>query len=528
MSAYQVLARRFRPQRFDDLVGQDVVVRTLQNALASGQVAHAYLFSGLRGVGKTTVARLLAKALNCESGPTANPCGTCVPCQEIASGASMDVLEIDAASNRGIDDVRELREVARVLPVRDRYRVFIVDEAHQLTDAAFNALLKILEEPPAHVVFILASTEKHKFPATILSRCLQVDFRPIPTDLVVARLEDVAKVEGFALNNPAAQLLARAGDGSLRDSLSLLDRVRAFAGDSIDENAVAEVLGLPPFDVLLALWRALAAGDVAVAVQTVRDQEQLGRDPQTLYEQVVELLHALVLLACDPKVAPPFPAAHHEELRADAGRIGQALLLRLLGLALEQKVLVDRAERPAVAVAVAIGRLALWPRLQRVEAMLGGELTAIGPAATTAPLVARPAQTARASAAPSTRPLAASAGRGGDLAARLEEALVAAGENLLAGRVQTASETVLDGDTLVLRFVGVAPATLQRLRDAVPQLVTVVQSSGLARTVRVEEVGGTCTSEATVSLRQRVEAEEPVRVVLEVFGGRIDKVEERS
>ncbi|HLE61047.1 MAG TPA: DNA polymerase III subunit gamma/tau, partial [Thermoanaerobaculaceae bacterium] len=270
MTSYQVLARRWRPQTFEDLVGQEVVVRTLRNALASRQIAHAYLFSGLRGVGKTTVARLLAKALNCDKGPTPEPCGECVPGEEIALGCSMDVLEMDAASNRGIDDVRELREVARVLPVRDRYRVFIVDEAHQLTKDAFGALLKILEEPPAHVVFILASTEKDKFPATILSRCLQVDFRPIPIELVVARLTRVAEKEGFQLTAGAAQLVARATEGSLRDALSLLDRVRAFAEGAVDENAVAEVVGLPPLETVLALWRALEGGDVAAALRVVR------------------------------------------------------------------------------------------------------------------------------------------------------------------------------------------------------------------------------------------------------------------
>ena len=275
---YQVLARRWRPQRFDDLVGQEVVVRSLRNALSSGQVAHAYLFSGLRGVGKTTVARLLAKALNCEKGPTADPCGVCETCVEIAGGSALDVLEMDAASNRGIDDVRELREVARVLPVRDRYRVFIIDEAHQLTDAAFNALLKILEEPPAHVVFVLASTEKDKFPATILSRCQQLDFRPIASEVIVARLVKIAAEEGFTLSPGAAHIIARATEGSLRDALSLLDRVRAFADAGIDEAAVTEVLGLPPQEVLLALWEALAAGDAPAALGIVREEERLGRD----------------------------------------------------------------------------------------------------------------------------------------------------------------------------------------------------------------------------------------------------------
>ena len=369
---YQVLARRWRPQRFEDLVGQEVVVRTLHNALASRQVAHAYLFSGLRGVGKTTAARLLAKALNCEKGPTPEPCGVCVSCEEITAGRSPDVQEIDAASNRGIDEVRRLIEVARVMPMRDRYRVFILDEAHQLTAEAFNALLKLLEEPPAHVVFILASTARHKFPATILSRCQQLDFRPIPLELIVARLTAIAAADSFTLEPDAAQLVARAAEGSLRDALSLLDRVRAFADGAVTQQAISEVLGLPSVEVLLSLWAALEAGDVARALTIVRDEDAAGRDPRALYERLIELLQALLLLACDPQAPVPFSGAHRDAIAASAARLGVPVVLRLAGLALEQRSLVASADRPGPVVAVAIGRLSLWPRLVRVEALLSG------------------------------------------------------------------------------------------------------------------------------------------------------------
>ena len=512
MTAYQVLARRWRPQRFDDLVGQDVVVRTLRNALQNKQIAHAYLFSGLRGVGKTTVARLLAKALNCQHGPIPEPCGECAPCREIAEGSSLDVLEMDAASTRGIDDVRELREMVRNLPIRDRYRVVILDEAHQLTKDAFAALLKILEEPPAHVVFILASTEKDKFPATILSRCLQVDFRPIPADLVSARLTHVAEQEAFELTSAAAHLIARATEGSLRDALSLLDRVRAFAGKTVDENAVAEVIGLPPFETVLSLWRALEAGDAARALSLVRAEEQNGRDPGALYEQLVQFLHAVLLLATDSQAPVAFPAAHREALAESAARMGSPLLLRLLALALEGKALVASADRADVAVAVAVGRLALWPRLRRVETLLAGEPSSEAP-----PL----SSSSAASAAPGPPPAPVSPG------ARLAAALEATGEHLLAGRVGSVREARIEGETLVLSCGGLPAAARKSLREAADRLTAAARQAGLASGVHLDE-DGSPASARDQSLRATVESDEGVKRVLDVFGGRLGSVEEKS
>jgi DNA polymerase-3 subunit gamma/tau len=514
---YQVLARRFRPQRFEDLVGQDVVVRTLKNALGSGQIAHAYLFSGLRGVGKTTAARLLAKALNCEHGPTAEPCGECAACREIAGGFALDVVEMDAASNRGIDDVRELREVARVLPVRDRFRVFILDEAHQLSRDAFNALLKILEEPPAHVVFVLASTEKDKFPATILSRCQQLDFRPIPEQLIVERLADVAAADGFSLGPAAAQLLARAADGSLRDALSLLDRVRAFGGGAVDEAAVAEVLGLPPQEAVRAIWQALAAGDAAAAVAQVREQERIGRDPAALYDGLVQLLEALLLLGADPEAPVPYGPAVRAELLAAAREVGVPLLLRLVALALEQRGLVAGAERPGLAVAVAVGRLALWPRLRRVEALLAGDDAPL-------PGPADPQATpTRGASRPATAPRPASAA---NLKERLGEALDGAGEHLLAGRISKVREVVASGDTLVVRLGDAPASTVQSLHESLDKLVAAARAAGLPADLRIEAAGGV-EDDGPPSLRARVESDEAVRRVTGVFGGRLGKVEEK-
>jgi DNA polymerase-3 subunit gamma/tau len=523
MTEYQVLARRWRPQRFEDLVGQDVVVRILRNALTTGQVAHAYLFSGLRGVGKTSVARLLAKALNCEHGPTPEPCGVCTACREIAAGSALDVLELDAASNRGIDEVRDLREAAKVLPVRDRYRVFILDEAHQLTREAFNALLKILEEPPRHVVFILASTEKHKFPATILSRCLQVDFRPIPVALITQRLLHVAASDGFPLSPGAAELIARAAEGSLRDGLSLLDRVRAFASGQVDEEAVGEVLGLPPMTTLLTLWDALEEADIASVLELLKGEEGAGHDLVALYDQAVQLLDTMLLLSCDAAAPMPFAEGQRQAIVDRASAVGTATLLRILTLALEQRTLIGSAERPAQAVAVSIARLALWPRLRRVEALLAGE-HAPPPASTpdrkpqgrSSPSQASPGQepSRRQPAPPPTDPKS-----------RLVAALDEAGSHVLAGRVRRVQTVAVDGDTLQLTVENASGATVRSLREAGDELASAARRAGLAEKVVVAEDAAAVAGD---DLRTRVESSDTVKRVLEIFGGRIEKVEGSS
>ena len=337
-----------------------------------------------------------------------------------------------------------------------------------------------------------------------------MDFRPIPIELVVARLAQIAEKEGFRLTAGAAQLVARATEGSLRDALSLLDRVRAFAEGAVDENAVAEVVGLPPFEIVLALWQALESGDVAAALRVVRTEEQAGREPAALYEQLVQLLHALLLLANDPEAPVPFPATHRGTLQASAAKLGSPLLVRLLALALDGKGIVASAERPAVAVAVAVGRLTLWPRLQRVEALLGGEPVPPTPTAPT------PAD------APTSEPGGGPASPG----ARLVAALEASGAHLLAGRVGSVREVSIAGDTLVLHCGGLPANARKSLREAVEQLTAAAREAGLPGNVRVDE-DGPAAEKQEQGLRARVEADEGVRRVLEVFGGRLDSVEEK-
>src|ERR1700747_2109693 len=244
--SYQVFARKYRPQIFDDVLGQDHVVRTLKNAITERRLAHAYLFVGPRGTGKTSTARILAKALNCIHGPTVNPCGVCDSCREISQGISLDVLEIDGASNNSVDQVRELRENVRFAPTRGNFKVYIIDEVHMLTQQAFNALLKTLEEPPAHVIFVFATTEPHKVLPTILSRCQRFDLRRIPTQIIAKHLSYIAKKEEVTLTQEAAEAIAVAAEGGLRDAESMLDQLVAFCGNAIGESEVLEVFGLTP------------------------------------------------------------------------------------------------------------------------------------------------------------------------------------------------------------------------------------------------------------------------------------------
>ena len=274
--SYQVIARKYRPQTFDEVIGQPLIIGTLKNAILHNRVAHGYIFSGGRGVGKTTTARVLAKGLNCAQGPTVTPDGTCPSCLEIAAGNSVDVLEIDAASNRGIDEIRELRETVRYLPARDRYKVFIIDEVHMLTSEAFNALLKTLEEPPPRALFILATTEPHKLPSTIQSRCQHFAFRLLDYAEIEAQLKRIVAAEGIQSDAKALGSIAQAAEGSMRDALSILDQVIAACGDRLDEVRVRQLLGVVPLDFMNQLAEAIHAADAKRVLESVGELESEG------------------------------------------------------------------------------------------------------------------------------------------------------------------------------------------------------------------------------------------------------------
>jgi DNA polymerase-3 subunit gamma/tau len=304
--SYLVLARKYRPQTFQDLVGQDHVARTLANAIASGRIAHAFLFTGVRGVGKTTSARLLTKCLNCVgrdgkvTGPTSTPCNECAPCREITAGQDLDVQEIDGASYNGVDEVRRLQEGMSFRPARDRFKIYIVDEVHMLSTAAWNAFLKTLEEPPPHVKFIFATTEVHKVPITILSRCQRYDFKLIPTQTIARRLEQVLSDEGIKADALAVQVLAREAAGSMRDAMSLLDQVIAFSGHELTGDDVTRVLGVADRKVLHELAAALVGGDAAACLGVVERLAAQGFDLSHVARDVLQHLRNLVVAkVCD-------------------------------------------------------------------------------------------------------------------------------------------------------------------------------------------------------------------------------------
>lgn len=297
---YQVSARKYRPGTFDDVIGQPHVVQTLVNAITSKRIAQAYLFSGTRGVGKTTVARILAKALNCEQGPTGTPCSTCVNCTEITQGHSVDVIEIDGASNTSVDDVREIRENVKFAPFHGTYRVFIIDEVHMLSNSAFNALLKTLEEPPPHVVFIFATTEIHKIPATILSRCQHYNFRRIAKTEIIERLRHVADQDGIMLEDRSLAALARASEGSMRDGLSLLDQAVAFGGKSIVHTDLEALLGAIPQEMVRSLIRAITSQDSAGALRTLSQLVEGGHELRAYCADVVEYVRHLLVVSVTP------------------------------------------------------------------------------------------------------------------------------------------------------------------------------------------------------------------------------------
>ena len=377
---YQVLARKWRPQGFDEVVGQQPIVRTLANALDQGRIAHAYCFSGIRGVGKTTIARLLAKGLNCRThnAPTSKPCGQCESCTEVVGSRSMDVLERDAASDRGINEMKELIEIARYAPARDRYKVMILDEAHMLTPEASNALLKVLEEPPGYIVFMLATTEPNKILPTILSRCQHYQLRRISLRQITEHLNKIAGAEGVTITEDALALVATAADGSLRDAQSLLDKLIAFAGNQVDEETVVELLGLVDRVLLLRATELVASRDLPGVLGFVNEMVESGID---LHQFAIDLLgHVRNLLVVrtvpDPGDILHLPEGDVTRLRQQAEQFSIEDLDRAFALIAANEYRIKVAEQPRYHLEIVLSRLARMPNLEPIEdlvAALRGE-----------------------------------------------------------------------------------------------------------------------------------------------------------
>ena len=407
--SYQVLARKWRPQQFDDVIGQPAVTRTLANAIKSGRIAQSFVFAGPRGVGKTTTARILARALNCEKGPTAEPCGTCDACREITEGRDIDVMEMDAATHTQIDNVREvIIQGLSIMPVRNRYKVFIIDEVHQLSNHSFNALLKSIEEPPPHVVFMMATTELSKIPETVLSRSQVFEFKTISSRQIADQLRRIADAEKIAVDDSALLLVARAAEGSMRDAQSAFDQVIAFAGQKVSVDDVATVLGLVGRDLVLDIVTAVADETPAAAFELSGRAVELGYDLRSVVRELSRVVRDLLVLSVDPsRIDDPEIASESERdrLTALARRFSREDLLRAFDVLSKAEFDIRAASQPRYHLEMALLRWIHLRKLVPLTELLGGVQSA--PVSGARPIVAapKPAETFARKAAPVVPPV---------------------------------------------------------------------------------------------------------------------------
>jgi DNA polymerase-3 subunit gamma/tau len=547
------LPRKWRPQTFKDLVGQEAVARTLTNAIAEQRIAPAYLLTGPRGVGKTSTARMLARALNCDRGPTVEPCGVCASCREIlARGESLDVQEMDGASNRKIENARELIETVRYAPQRDRFRIAIIDEVHMLTTEAFNALLKTLEEPPTHSRFILASTELHKIPATIVSRCQRFAFRALTVPEISKHLATIAREEKISATPEALETLAAAAEGSLRDALSLLDEAATLAGGNVDQAICAEILALVDRELLESVYSGVASGDRAAAIASLAKLTEGGDDPRHVLKEFIGLLRRLLLLSAGAN--PDVPEGDRERLTVLARSMPYENLLRALSLAVEADQLGRKTEEPGLVLQMLVLRLAELPRLTSIEQALSG-VSDGGRRPGPSPVREEPPPRSRSEGPrivslvtvepepePEPEPSSPAPGSEEQMLGRFLE-LLGTRRRVTAAQVSLAESTAVDGDELVLRFpIDKAPAKEALETPAIRKMLTDVASEAFGRTMRVTlKTGppadgdlGMAAQEvprATIARERassRAETDPVVRSAMELFRAELTEVKEEE
>jgi DNA polymerase-3 subunit gamma/tau len=560
--SYQVIARKWRPQKFDEVVGQQAVTRTLRNAIASGRLAQAFVFAGPRGVGKTTTARILARALNCVHGPTADPCGACDACLEIAEGRDIDVLEIDAATHTGIDNVREvIISGLSIRPARDRYKIFIIDEVHQLSMQSFNALLKSIEEPPPHVMFMMATTEPDKIPETVLSRSQVYEFRTIGTKAIAAKLRDIVDAEAIEIADESLQLIARDAEGSMRDAQTKLDQVIAFTGTTIAAGDVPTVLGLVGRDLLFDAVDAVADEDASAVFRLAGQAVEAGYDLRAVCRELSRLVRDLLVVSIDPgRLSDPEIAAESERdrMKSLADRFSREDLLRAFDVLTKAETDIRAAAQPRHHLEMAFLRWIYLRKLVPIEDLI---TAASGPPAARAPApaarpVPAPGRAATISGSTPQPPDAAAAARvrpapaagatpaGGAAEDRLKEALLAeirkAKVVFYNTVVAQAQRIDVSGDRVTFTF----SANHRTLREMFDQNCAFVESAAqqvFGRRVAVAAVQNGQVAETAdaagppedgavrqrkSALREQALADAGVQAVLEVFPAEIRDVEE--